>query len=63
MMSNRKSGQGLVALGDGGQQSRAMVSCRMQHGPICVTSDKKVNSHVGGMSSYQDTATHGRKFN
>ena len=53
MMSNRKFGQGLAASGDGGQPFRAMVSCRKGQGLICVTSDRKVNILVGGMSSYE----------
>ena len=52
MMSNRKFGQGLAASGDVGQPFRAMVSCRKGQGLICVTSDRKVNILVGGMSSY-----------
>ena len=59
MMSNRKFGQGLAASGDGGQQFRAMVSCRKGQGLICVTSGRKVNILVGGMSSYNQTTMTG----
>ena len=55
MMSNRKFGQGLAASGDGGQQFRAMVSCRKGQGLICVTSGRKVNILVGGMSRIKKT--------
>ena len=60
MMSNRKFGQGLAASGDVGQPFRAMVSCRKGQGLICVTSDRKVNILVGGMSSYNKSFKLGR---